>query len=163
MTARAGRGDMAAPCTRFVDGRLRHRPGTHHMHATGEFEVGIKPQQPDNPEAQAAGISRLSLDKRFHGALEGRSTGEMLAFGDGRTSGAYVALEKFTGTLDGRSGSFALMHRAGMRLGATEGWTVTVVRESGTDALQGVYGEMSITIVDGKHLYDFSYTLLQPA
>ena len=133
------------------------------MHATGEFDVSIKPQQPDNAEARGAGVNRLSLDKSFRGALEGRSTGEMLAFGDGRTSGAYVALEKFTGTLDGRSGSFALMHRAGMRLGATEGWTVTVVPESGTEALQGIDGEMTITIADGKHLYDFNYTLLQPA
>ena len=129
------------------------------MHATGEFDVSIKPQQPDNDEARTAGVGRLSLDKTFRGTLAGRSTGEMLAFGDGRTSGAYVALEKFTGTLDGRSGSFALMHRAGMREGATEGWSVTVVPGSGTDELQGIDGEMTITIEGRVHRYDLAYTL----
>ena len=129
------------------------------MHATGEFDVSIKPQQPDNAEAQGAGVNRLSLDKRFRGALEGRSTGEMLAIGDGRTSGAYVALEKFTGTLDGRSGGFALMHRAGMRDGSVEGWSVTVVPDSGTGELQGIDGEMTIVIADGKHHYDLRYSL----
>jgi hypothetical protein len=129
------------------------------MHATGEFDVSIKPQQPDNAEAQSAGVNRLSLDKHFRGALEGRSTGEMLAIGDGRTSGAYVALEKFTGTLDGRSGGFALMHRAGMRGGGVEGWSVTVVPDSGTGELQGIDGEMAIVIADGKHHYDLSYSL----
>ena len=35
-----------------------------------EFEVKVSPQKPDNPEAESAGLGRMSLDKRFHGALE---------------------------------------------------------------------------------------------
>ena len=129
------------------------------MHATGEFDVTVKPQQPDNPEAQGAGVNRLSLDKRFRGALEGHSTGEMLAIGDGRTSGAYVALEKFTGALAGRSGSFALMHRAGMRGGSVEKWSVAIVPDSGTGELQGIDGDMTIVVADGTHRYDLRYSL----
>lgn len=128
-------------------------------HAKGSFDVTVEPQQPDNPQAQGAGVSRLSLDKRFHGALDATSRGEMLAIGDGRTSGAYVALEKVSGTLDGRRGSFALMHRSGLRAGAPENWSILVVPESGTDELAGIEGEMEITIESGKHFYELRYTL----
>ncbi len=129
------------------------------MHATGNFDVKIQPQTPDNPQARASGLGRLSLDKQFHGDLDATSQGEMLAAGDGTTSGAYVALEKVTGKLHGRSGSFVLVHRALMVGGTPREWTVTVVPESGTGELAGLDGAMTITIVDGKHGYDLSYTL----
>jgi hypothetical protein len=129
------------------------------MHAKGTFEVSVQPRQRDTPEAQAAGVDRLSLDKRFHGALDANSQGEMLAIGDGSTAGAYVALEKIAGSLDGRHGSFALMHRSGLRDGNPEHWSILVVPDSGTDELLGIDGEMRITIVDGKHHYDLQYTL----
>lgn len=129
------------------------------MHAQGTFDVKATPQAADNSEAKAAAISRLSLDKRFHGALDATSQGEMLAIGDGVESGAYVALEKVSGTLNGREGSFALMHRAVMVRGTPQGWTVTVVPDSGTGALAGLDGSMTITITDGTHYYDFQYTL----
>lgn len=129
------------------------------MHAQGKFDVKVEPQTPDNPEAQASGLSRLSLDKRFHGALDATSNGEMLASGDGTRSGAYVALETVTGTLHGRSGSFVLMHNAVMRQGMPEKWSVTVVAESGTGELAGLEGAMEIVIADGVHSYGFEYTL----
>lgn len=132
------------------------------MHATGTFEVKVQPQTADNPQAQAAELGRLSLDKRFHGALDGQSQGEMLASGDGKVSGAYVALEKFTGTVDGRRGSFVLMHRAALRQGKPEHWSVLVVADSGTEQLAGLEGEMRIRIEDGKHFYDFDYRLPAP-
>jgi hypothetical protein len=129
------------------------------MHAQGKFDVKVKPQTPDNPEAQASGLSRLSLDKRFHGVLDATSKGEMLASGDGTRSGAYVALETVTGTLQGRSGSFVLMHSAVMRQGVPENWSVTVVADSGTGELTGLEGAMKIVIADGVHSYEFEYTL----
>ncbi|WP_343042682.1 DUF3224 domain-containing protein [Pseudoxanthomonas sacheonensis] len=129
------------------------------MHALGTFEVKIQPQTADNPPAQASGFGRLSLDKRFHGDLEATGQGEMLASGDGTASGAYVALEKITGTLHGRNGSFVMVHRALMVRGTPQEWTVTVVPESGTGALEGLSGSMRIVVEDGKHSYDFSYAL----
>jgi hypothetical protein len=128
-------------------------------HAKGCFDVTVQPRQRDTPEALAGGIDRLSLDKRFHGALDANSQGEMLAIGDGSTAGAYVALEKIAGSLDGRHGSFALMHRSGLRDGNPEHWSILVVPDSGTDELLGIDGEKRITIVDGKHLYELQYTL----
>ena len=136
--------------------------GTSHpeRRAHGTFEVKVAPQSPDNPPAQGAKLARLSLDKRYSGPLEAVGQGEMLADGGGgRKDGAYVAMERVTGTLHGRAGSFALVHRALMRDGTPEGWSVVVVPGSGTDALAGIEGSLRITIEHGTHFYDLDYSL----
>lgn len=128
--------------------------------AIGIFEVKAAPQAPDNPPAEAAGVGRLSLVKRYHGALDATGNGEMLAVGGGsQKDGAYVAMERVTGRLDGQRGSFALVHRALLRDNVPQEWTVAVVPGSGTGALSGLEGSLQIRISDGKHHYDFEYTL----
>jgi len=130
--------------------------------AQGTFEVKVAPQSPDNPPAQAAALGRLSLDKRYSGPLDAIGQGEMLAEGgSGRKDGAYVAMERVTGTLHGRAGSFALVHRALMRDGTPQDWTVVVVPGSGTEALAGLEGSLRITVEQGQHAYDLDYTLPQ--
>lgn len=126
--------------------------------ATGVFDVKLNPQAaPDQAEGIALG--RLSLEKQFHGDLEATSQGEMLTAATERSgSAAYVAIDRVTGTLDGRSGSFVLMH-SGTRTRDGQQLTVTVAPGSGTGQLVGLAGQMAITIVDKKHLYDFEYTL----
>ena len=127
-------------------------------HATGTFAVKMTPQAPDDKDAGAA-VGRYSLDKQFHGDLAGTSKGEMLAVGTAvEGSAGYVAMEQVTGTLNGRSGTFALQHSGTMTRGAGQ-LMVTVVPDSGTDQLVGLSGRMNIEIADGKHLYDFEYTL----
>jgi hypothetical protein len=101
----------------------------------------------------------MSIDKQFHGDLDGAGKGQMLTAGtDVKESGVYVAIERVTGTLQGRSGSFILHHTGIMTRGAPQ-LSVTVVPDSGTGQLLGLAGKLTITIVDGKHLYDFEYTL----
>jgi hypothetical protein len=101
----------------------------------------------------------MSIDKKFHGDLDGVSKGQMLAAGTVvKGSAGYVAIELITGTLHGRKGSFVLQHSGTMTRGAPE-LSVTVVPDSGTDQLVELSGKMMITIVNGKHLYDFDYTL----
>lgn len=132
------------------------------MHAHGQFEVEVAPRLPDNPPAGASEVARLSLDKRFRGDLEAASHGEMLALGGGvQKDGAYVAMEYVTGTLAGREGSFVLVHRSLLSDGVPEGWSVTVVPGSGTGALAGIEGSMTIRIEDGRHEYTFDYLLPQ--
>jgi hypothetical protein len=126
--------------------------------ARGSFNVEVKPQTPDNPAAEGSGLSRLSLQKQFQGDLEGTGQGEMLGAGDGKTSGGYVALEKISGTLGGRKGSFVMIHRALMVGGVPQEWTIDVVPESGTDELKGLSGSMKIIIADGKHSYELAYS-----
>ena len=93
------------------------------------------------------------------GDLEGGSKGQMLASGTGKDgSGAYVALELISGTLNGRRGSFVLQHNGTMTKGVPN-LIVTVVPDSGTDELTGLAGTMTIVIAEGKHSYIFAYTL----
>ncbi len=129
------------------------------VHATGPFDVKIVPQPPDE-NAGSPAIGRMLFDKQFHGDLEATSKGSMLAAGNGAkgSSGGYVALEIVTGTLKGRSGTFILQHSATMNHGVPT-LSITVVPDSGTGQLTGLTGKMNITIADGKHSYDFEYTL----
>jgi hypothetical protein len=128
-------------------------------HAKGTFDVELMPQKPDNAPARAAGVQRIAIEKQFRGDLLGTSSAEMLASGDGTTSGAYVAIEKFTGKLHDRSGSFVLVHRALMSRGVPEGWSIEVVPDSGTDELQGINGQLTIRIEGKQHFYELEYSL----
>jgi Protein of unknown function (DUF3224) len=133
---------------------------TMEHHATGSFEVKIEPQKSDNAPAEAAGLGRMSIDKQFHGDLEATSKGEMLSLLNRDIgSGGYVALERVTGTLQGKTGSFALEHNATMERGKPF-LNIIVVPDSGTGELTGIKGTMTIRIeAGGKHFYDLDYTL----
>ena len=124
-------------------------------HAAGTFEVKLTPQADDGDPT----LGRLSLDKQFHGDLEGTSRGQMLTAGtDVEGSAGYVAIERVRGTLHGRRGTFALQHSGTMTRGAPS-LTIRVVPDSGTEELAGLSGKMSITIAEGRHSYDFEYAL----
>jgi hypothetical protein len=129
------------------------------QHVTGTFEVKVTPQPPDETAGSPA-IARMLLDKHFHGDLEATSKGTMLATGSAAkgASGGYVALEIVTGTLKGHTGTFLLQHTGTMTRG-TPTLSVTVVPDSGTGQLTGLTGKMNIIIADGKHSYDFEYSL----
>jgi hypothetical protein len=91
--------------------------------ATGSFDVKVTPQKPDTQIARAANFSRLTIDKRFHGDLEGISKGEMLALQtEVKGSAGYVALERVTGTLKGRLGSFVLQHSGTLSTARSNEW-----------------------------------------
>ena len=129
------------------------------MRATGTFDVKITPQASDlAPEGPNLG--RMSLDKQFQGDLSGTAKGEMItAAGIAvKESAAYSAVERITGTLHGKQGSFALQHTGIMNRG-TPTLNVTVVPDSGTAALAGLTGKMDI-IIEGKlHKYVFDYEI----
>jgi len=126
-------------------------------HATGPFDVKVTPQ--DDKTGDAA-LGRMALDKQYHGDLEATAKGQMLTAGtEVKGSGAYVAIERVTGTLKGRSGSFILQHAGTMTQGVPQ-LTITVVPDSGTGQLAGIAGKMNIIIAaDGKHSYEFEYTI----
>lgn len=108
-------------------------------------------------------LGRLILHKEFHGDLEGTSEGQMLTAGSPESGSAgYVAMERFTGTLDGlggkKKGTFCLQHSGTMNRGKPS-LSVTVVPDSGTDELTGISGDLEIIIEDGKHSYNFNHSL----
>lgn len=125
--------------------------------ATGPFDVKVIPQA--DPGSDPA-LGRFLLDKQFHGDLEASSKGQMLSAGTNvKESGAYVAIEKVTGTLHGRKGTFMLQHLGLMTRGIPT-MNIAVVPDSGTDELAGLEGKLRIIIApDGKHSYEFEYTL----
>ena len=128
------------------------------MHAHGTFEVQLKPLALANAEGDAS-MGRLSINKQFRGDLAATSVGEMLSAGTAvQGSAGYVALERVSGTLHGRSGSLVLQHSGTMTRGDGQ-LTITVVPDSGTDELVGLVGTMTLSIAAGTHSYDLAYTL----
>lgn len=126
--------------------------------ATGLFDIKLQAEGL-SPVAETTGLGRLSLDKQFSGDLQATSQGEMLSFRSTTPGSAgYVAMERVHGNLHGRSGSFVLQHSASMAQGQST-QSITVVRDSATDALQGLRGSMQITIDNGQHSYRFVYQL----
>lgn len=125
-------------------------------HATGTFEVKMTPADDKSDDKT---LGRMTIAKEWHGDLEGTSTGQMLTGGDvTKGSAGYVAIEKFTGTVKGRKGSFILQHSGTMTRGEGQ-LTITVVPDSGTDQLTGIGGKLGIKIENGKHSYEFDYSL----
>lgn len=124
----------------------------------GAFKVTITPAgEPESGPGSALG--RMTLDKVFEGPLTGTSRGQMLtALTDVKGSAGYVAVERFTGTLGGREGSFVLQHHGVMNRGA-EALTIVIVPDSGSGALTGISGTMTITIRDKQHFYALDYSI----
>ena len=124
--------------------------------ASGTFEVNLTPQD----QGADAPVGRMTIDKQFQGDLVGTSKGQMLMASSSSVPGSagYVAIEKVTGTLNGRSGSFYLQHSGTMTRGAGE-LSIHVIPDSGTDQLTGLRGKFNIIIAEGKHSYEFDYEL----
>ena len=127
------------------------------MHiARGTFEVKLIPPGQDD---ESHSMGRLTIDKEFQGDLTAISKGQMLSFRSGvQGSAGYVAMERVEGSLEGRRGSFVLQHSGTMTRGEPQ-LSVSVVPDSGTDELVGLAGKMAINIIDGRHDYEFEYTL----
>jgi hypothetical protein len=121
-------------------------------HATGPFDVKLTPQE-------TGAVARMLIAKQYHGDLEAAGEGQMLAAGtETKGSAGYVAIERVTGTLNGRKGSFILQHHGLMDRGVPS-LMVTIVPDSGTGELAGLKGKMDIKIDAGKHSYELEYSL----
>ena len=126
------------------------------MRAEGEFIVKIVPQ---TEERNIPLFGRMTIDKEFKGDLSGTSQGQMLSAGTVvPNSAGYVAIEKVTGTLKGKKGSFVLQHHAIMNKGEPS-LSIMVVPDSGTEELTSISGKLDIIRTDGKHFYQFDYSL----
>ena len=126
--------------------------------AAGTFDVNITPLANDSP-SEGSTLGRMSIDKQFHGDIDATSKGEMLTAGTAiQSSAGYVAIERVTGTVHGKRGTFALQHNATMTRGEGK-LAIIVVPDSGTGELTGLSGTLGIEITGGKHYYTFDYSL----
>lgn len=127
------------------------------MHARGTFTVKMAPLPADAPAGSTHG--RLSLDKVYSGDLTGTGKGEMIAISPNALgSGVYMAIERVSGTMNGKTGSFSLAHQGVMHRGAPD-LSITIVPDSGDGELMGIAGALTLTIANGVHSYDIAYTL----
>lgn len=128
------------------------------MDARGRFEVQVTPVAAD-AYADGATMGRMTLDKQFSGDLVGTGKGQMLTgMGSVKGSAAYSAIDRITGTVHGRRGSFIIQHTGIMARGA-QSLVITIVPDSGTDELAGIAGTLEITIEGKQHSYLLRYTL----
>ena len=126
--------------------------------AKGSFQVSLKPQ-PLSEVAASSQLGRMIIDKQFLGDLVGSSKGEMLsAMSAVKGSAGYVAMERVTGAIGNRKGSFVLQHSGSMNRGVPA-LSINVVADSGTDDFKGLSGTFTIDIVEGKHFYTFNYAI----
>jgi hypothetical protein len=126
--------------------------------ASGTFEVKLN-AQPADDYADGVALGRMTIDKQFQGDLQATSKGQMLTgMSSVKGSAGYVAIERVSGVLGGRRGTFVLQH-SGTMAGGAQSLTVTVVPDSGTEQLVGLAGTMVINVAGGKHTYTFEYTL----
>ncbi|BCA60023.1 DUF3224 domain-containing protein [Sphingomonas sp. HMP6] len=130
-------------------------------HATGTFEVKMTPEAQGDAPADGLPTSRMAIAKTFIGGMTGTATGTMLAAGTpqpGHPAG-YVAIDQFSGSVDGKAGSFLLLHRGTIDKAGGAELSVIIAPDSGTGALEGIAGTFEIKIEGGKHEYDLAYTL----
>lgn len=127
--------------------------------ATSPFTLDVF--ETDEPYDSIDGIAyaRTRIDKSFHGDLIATSHVEMLSVrGEGDGAG-YVALETVRGTLQGRTGTFAILHAGTMTEDSIWArWPISP--GSGTGELEGIRGEVRIEIApDGAHTLHLDYEL----
>lgn len=151
-------GSIAQTQTHPSESNSSQKAAPMSKHATGTFDVKLAVQTDENVGDPTVG--RMSIDKVFHGDLEATSKGQMLStLTEVKGSAGYVAIERVTGTLHGRAGSFSLQHNATMNRGVPE-LNVIVIPDSGTGQLVDLTGKLNIIVApDGKHSYEFDYTL----
>lgn len=120
----------------------------------GSFDTEITPVVDDELD-----VGRMLIKKTYSGDMNGTGLGQMLSFRVAtKGSGAYVAIEHFTGAIGKLKGAFTLQHTGSMHRGV-DSLLVVVVPDSGTGELVGIAGSLQINIVEGKHFYVFDYVL----
>ena len=125
---------------------------------SGTFEVKLSPQAAEEGVGDPT-VARMGLHKQFHGDLQAIARGQMLAtMTDVEGSAGYVALDRVTGSLHGRNGSFSLQHSGTMNRGSPQ-LSISIVPDSGTGDLTGITGTLGIRIEQGQHFYDLEYEL----
>jgi Protein of unknown function (DUF3224) len=133
------------------------------MIANGTFAVQMKPQD-DTSAVDGVSLGRMQLDKSFVGDLVGAGKGQMLTAMTAMTavkgSAGYVAIERVSGSLHGKVGSFVMQHSGTMDKGAQQ-LLITLVPDSGTGALVGIRGVFQLRVEAGQHHYALDYTLPQ--
>ena len=124
--------------------------------ARGTFTVEINPDPPHHDQ-DGVKLNRNHVSKQYSGDVVGVAEAQMLAaYTDTPGSAGYVAIERFTGSVHGKSGAFVLQHNGVMNKGDAQ-LSVIIVPDSGTGELAGISGSLQIDVDEGQHSYTLAY------
>jgi hypothetical protein len=131
---------------RPVGSRRDDSEGTQQMsdsarqHATGKIDVEIYEPTPFDEPAQGPALVRIHVEEEFSGDIQGHGVAEFLQTTIGDDQASFVGVERVTGSIGGRSGTFVFQD-AGTLDGTTVSGSWFVVPGSGTGDLRGLRGE----------------------
>ena len=121
--------------------------------ARAEAHIDVSDWQPEPFDADGPGpqLIRIAVRETFTGDIEATGHAAMLQVLAADGSASFVAVERITGSLAGRRGSFVLQDRGTLDAdGAVTGeWFV--VPGSGTDELSGLRGQGGFSAAVGQH------------
>ncbi len=123
------------------------------MSANGTFEVQLTPQ--DDPGSPAG---RMLIAKTYLGDMQGTGTGQMISKRTESGTAVYYAIEEFTGSVMGKSGSLTLVHMGHMSE-QSQSLDVTILEGSGSGQLKAISGSMLIMQEGGEHRYELTFEL----
>jgi hypothetical protein len=111
-----------------------------HIHATGKIDVKTyAPTTYDQP-TEGPALVRIHVVEDFSGDIEGEGVAEFLQTARGEDEASFVGVERVSGRIGDRSGTFVLQDQGTLK-GTTVSGTWFVVPGSGTGELQGLHGE----------------------
>jgi Protein of unknown function (DUF3224) len=120
------------------------------MHATGRIEVKTYEPQPYEEVDEGPNLVEIQVTETFKGDIEGEGVVRFLQAVREDGSASSVGIERVTGSLEGRTGSF-LLQDAGTLEGNTVNGGWFVIPGSGTGELSGLRGEGGFTAELGQH------------
>jgi len=121
------------------------------MSVIGTFEVQLEPQKDER-----APVGRMLITKKYTGGLVGSGIGQMISKRTENGVAAYFAVEEFEGTLNGKEGTFTLIHQGHMS-STSQSLDVQILEGSGTGELKNIRGDLSIIPTEGRHDYELKY------
>ncbi|WP_093802482.1 DUF3224 domain-containing protein [Streptomyces sp. Wb2n-11] len=126
--------------------------------AAGTFEL-VWDEKPPYSDEEGTQLSKVVVTKTFTGDIQGTSVTELIkAMTSEPTSAGYVAVERLTGTVHGRKGTFVLQHSAISTRGEGD-LNIVIVPDSGTGELSTISGKLNVVVADGTHSYTLEYDL----
>jgi hypothetical protein len=125
--------------------------------ADARFAITSWDEKPYSEGQSLPKLTRATVKKTFTGDIEGDGHVEYLMMYRGDGSATFVGLERVTGRIAGRSGTFVLQ-RAGVFENGQAKESYSVVPGSGTGALEGLHGEGSSAVGHGmEHPFSLDY------
>src|SRR5262249_39341114 len=118
-------------------------------HASGRIDVKVyQPSTYDQPSDGPA-LFRIHVEEEFTGEIAGSGVAEFLQTAFSESEASFVGIERVTGRLGGRSGTFVFQDQGTVKDGTVSGsWFV--VPGSGTGELRGLRGEGGFTAELGE-------------